>query len=145
MGSTFFGYAVFVLLGYLKDVDSDRQTGYQTVAVRFGRQSAVAASAVSAVASIGFTAILVAGMPTNVVALVAGGLGVLAMLVAHLLGWRVRADKDAWPSVVASVLGFVMLRAAEIAWLRPDLIWIAIGLVVLVGPSLVIRPNREQV
>jgi len=29
MGSTFFGYAVFVLIGYLKDVDSDRQTGYQ--------------------------------------------------------------------------------------------------------------------
>jgi 4-hydroxybenzoate polyprenyltransferase len=145
MGSTFFGYAVFVLIGYLKDVDSDRQTGYQTVAVRFGRRAAVAASAVSAAASVVCSFLLVAGTPPNLIALLAGGLGIVAMLAAHSLGWKVFADKDAWPAATASVIGFVMLRAAEIAWVRPDLTWISVGLVVLVGPSLVIRPNREQV
>ena len=145
MASTFFGYAVFVLLGYLKDVDSDRQTGYQTVAVQFGRQPTVVVSAVSAVASVACSAALVVGTPPTVTALLTGGLGVVAMLVAHLLGWRVRADKGAWPAAVASVVGFVLLRAAEIAWIRPDLTWIAVGLAVIVGPSLAIRPNREQV
>jgi hypothetical protein len=38
-----------------------------------------------------------------------------------------------------------LLRAAEIAWMRPDLTWIAVGLAMLVGPSLAIRPSREQV
>jgi 4-hydroxybenzoate polyprenyltransferase len=145
MGSTFFGYAVFVLIGYLKDVDSDSQTGYQTIAVRFGRRAAVVASAVSAAASVACSLLLVAATSPNVVALLAGGLGVAATLVAHLRGWRVFADKEAWPAAVASVVGFVMLRAAEIAWVRPDLMWIAVGLALLVGPSLVIRPNREQV
>ena len=33
------------MLGYLKDVEADRATGYDTLPVRFGRPRAVAASA----------------------------------------------------------------------------------------------------
>jgi len=44
--SVFGTYAVFVLIGYLKDVEADRATGYQTIAVRFGRRAAVLVSSV---------------------------------------------------------------------------------------------------
>lgn len=36
MLAVFFGYANFVLTGYFKDVNADRQTGYNTLLVKFG-------------------------------------------------------------------------------------------------------------
>ena len=44
MASVFCSYAVFVLLGYLKDVEADRATGYVTLPVRFGRRATVVVS-----------------------------------------------------------------------------------------------------
>ena len=54
MVSSFGTYGVFVILGYLKDVEADRATHYNTVAVRFGRRATVVASA--AFATLGLAA-----------------------------------------------------------------------------------------
>ena len=38
LSTVFWGYANFVLVGYFKDVEADRETGYNTFAVVFGRR-----------------------------------------------------------------------------------------------------------
>jgi len=47
-GAIFFGYANFVLGGYFKDIEADRQTGYETFPVLFGRRKAARVSSVFA-------------------------------------------------------------------------------------------------
>ena len=47
--SVFFGYANFVLAGYFKDIGADRETGYNTFPVVFGKKPAAYASDVFAI------------------------------------------------------------------------------------------------
>jgi 4-hydroxybenzoate polyprenyltransferase len=146
MASVFASYGCFVVLGYLKDVEADRVTGYMTLPVRFGRLAAVAVSAgfcaVSVVASlmlIPFTETLhPAGLPQWV-----GGL--VALAAAHLVALRVQTDEAAWPAVVLSVLGFVWLHLGEATLHRP--LWApATVLLSLLAPvALWLRPVRSQV
>jgi 4-hydroxybenzoate polyprenyltransferase len=144
MGSAFGTYAVFVVLGYLKDVEADRATGYGTMAVRFGRRAAVAASAVFASFGLACSWMLVAPNVWGASALLwYGGAG--AFLAAHGLLWSNARDEDAWPGVVASVIGFVALHLGEAALLRPA--WLPIMVALLVGAIVAVwlRPNRRQV
>ena len=50
--SVFFSYAIFVLLGYLKDVSADRATGYRTLPVVAGTGAAIAVSGGFALAAL---------------------------------------------------------------------------------------------
>jgi geranylgeranylglycerol-phosphate geranylgeranyltransferase len=47
--AVFFGYANFVLAGYFKDIGADRETGYNTFPVAFGKKPAAYASDVFAI------------------------------------------------------------------------------------------------
>lgn len=151
MGSVFFSYAVFVIIGYLKDVEADRATGYETVAVRFGRRSAVACSALSLVVALACSLrLLSSDWPASsaVRALVAWtlwGWGGLAMLLAHVRGFGVSRDDEAHPAVALSVRGFVALHLGEVAWLRPALALPCVGLLTLFELGLRQRPSRFQI
>jgi 4-hydroxybenzoate polyprenyltransferase len=118
--SSFGTYAVFVLLGYLKDVDADRATHYNTIAVRFGRRAAVIGSA--AFAGPGLLASVWLVRPS--IAPSAGALlwavGVVALIVAHLHAWKSKSDADAWPGIQVSVHGFVALHLGEAALIEPN-------------------------
>jgi 4-hydroxybenzoate polyprenyltransferase len=149
--SVFFTYAVFVLLGYLKDVEADRATGYVTLPVRFGRRTAVGVSAASlalgALASAWLVAASAAAGPalerTLGAALWAGGLAILWLAHARLAG--VRRDADAHAGIALSVRGFVALHLGEAAVLRPGLAVPAVVLLACLDLALAARPCREQV
>jgi 4-hydroxybenzoate polyprenyltransferase len=145
MVSSFGTYAVFVLLGYLKDVEADRATHYHTVAVRFGRRAAIVASA--AFGALGLAASLWLVEPRLSVS---GGtalwsVGAVFLIGAHLLACRSRTDADAWPGIQASVHGFVALHLGEAALIKPRWTWVAW---IIFGASIVAmlqRPTRRQV
>jgi len=145
-------YAVFVLLGYLKDVEADRATGYQTLPVRFGRPAALAVSAgfllAGATASVWLVAAHApAANPATDRALArviwAAGLGMLALAHVRLVG--ARRDDEAHPGIALSVRGFVALHLGEAAVLRPGLAAPGLVLLVLLELALAARPCREQV
>ncbi|MEK6704769.1 MAG: UbiA family prenyltransferase, partial [Bdellovibrionota bacterium] len=85
VGSTFFSYAIFVLLGYFKDISADRATGYNTFPVVFGWNRAVLMSLVYCFATTLFSVPL---MYLANAALSAWGLwtvGTLALYYSHYL------------------------------------------------------------
>ena len=150
MASSFLSYAVFVLLGYLKDVRADRATGYDTLPVRFGRPATVAVSAVLAALSTVPSALLLASGPGRLPPfpglLWLAGIGCLA--AAHLRMLPVRRDEDAHPAIAMSVRAFVLLRLAEVVALTPHSLATAVAAVVaLAGFELTFaaRPETTQI
>ncbi len=148
MASAYASYAVFVLLGYLKDVEADRPTGYVTLPVRFGRRATVLVSLFHALAAVAASWLLVvrggaADAAGPLLALWAAGAA--GLLGAHLLAWDVRHDADASPAITGSVVSFVALHLAEAALLRPALGLLVPPVLAFVVLALLARPCREQV
>ena len=121
--SVFATYAVFVLLGYLKDVEADRATGYETVAVRFGRRAAVAASgmfcAAGLAASVSLLSRACVGEASRGPGLVLWLAGAVLLALAHVKAWAVRTDAEAFPAIAVSVRGFLALHFGEASAPRP--------------------------
>ncbi len=148
MASAFFSYAVFVLLGYLKDVEADRPTGYVTLPVRFGRRVTVLVSLVHAFVAIAASSLLVArggAADASLVLLVLWATGASGLLASHALAWNVRRDTDASPAIAGSVVSFVALHLAEAALLLPALELLVPPVLAFVVVALLARPCREQV
>jgi 4-hydroxybenzoate polyprenyltransferase len=153
VGSVFFSYAVFVLLGYFKDISADRATGYRTLPVRFGWTGSVAVSAGLAMAAIGLSGRLLVlspplGSPPAVggaVALLLWTAGALAMAAAHAFMLTHRQEGRAHRAIAWSVRGFVLLHLAEAGAFRPDLALPLLGFYALFELSLALRPERSQI
>jgi 4-hydroxybenzoate polyprenyltransferase len=153
MGSIYFSYAVFVLLGYFKDVEADRATGYDTLVVHFGRPVSVWVSAVHAVLALVCSVLLMAvargSTALEGAAVVVGSLlwvtGALASLIAH---WRIAKttrDDEAYPAIALVVAGYVALHLGEATLLRPEFALAASVLFPLSVVALVLRPEKTQV
>jgi 4-hydroxybenzoate polyprenyltransferase len=145
MGSAFFTYASFVLLGYLKDVDADAATGYDTVAVRFGRRPTIVLSFVHALVGLALSGLLVADGSPEIGGGVIWGAGFLALLAAHVRLWGVTEDSNAHAGVAWSALAFVAIHLGEAAMLRPSFTWPCAGLLAAAVITMRLRPSREQV
>lgn len=145
MASSFATYAVFVLLGYLKDVEADRATGYDTAAVRFGRHAAIAWSLAFLLPGLGASAWLIAPHLSASPAAALWALGAALLVGAHALTWGSMSDEDAWPGIQASVHGFVALHLGEAALIDPRLTWPAWLLFAASIAAMLQRPARRQV
>jgi 4-hydroxybenzoate polyprenyltransferase len=140
----FFGYLTFVLLGYLKDVEADRATGYDTIAVRFGRRAAAAVSFVAALFAVAVARVVLVRADSALASLV-GAFGAILLLAAHVKAWFVTRDVDAHPAIVSGLRGYVTLQVAVSIAQRPSLV--PVGLLLLVGfeVALALRPCKAQV
>jgi len=143
MGTTLFSYMVFVLLGYLKDVEADRATGYDTIAVHFGRRTAVGASfACALVATVLSFPLVRGGAPGSVALWATGG---LVLIGAHASAWNVTSDDRAYPAITASVVGFVALHLGVVAALIPSFTAVGWALAAAAVIGLTMRPSKRQV
>jgi len=153
MLSVFFSYAVFVLLGYLKDISADRVTGYRTLPVVAGWRLSVAVSALFALggvmAGLWLLALLrvAAGGPGPLVALgVALWLaGVLLLVAAHLRMWRLRREQEAHRAIAPAVRAHLLLHLGLAAAARPELAIPALLLYVSFEAALAARPETTQI
>jgi 4-hydroxybenzoate polyprenyltransferase len=149
--SVLFTYAVFVLLGYFKDVEADRATGYETLPVRFGRPAALVVSAgflgVGALASAWLVAhaSVPIDVPERALALALWASGLAMLVLAHLRLRGVRRDDEAHAGIAFSVRGFVALHLGEAALIHADLAIPGLLLLGLLELALAARPCQEQV
>jgi 4-hydroxybenzoate polyprenyltransferase len=151
--SAFFGYAVFVLLGYLKDVSADRATGYRTLPVVAGPRTAIAVSALCALAGLAASVTLlgrlfVAWRPADPRFLAASALwlaGAAALVGAHPLALRCSGEREAHRAIAWTVRGFVWLHTAEAAFARPALALPGTLFCGLAEWALRARPERSQI
>jgi 4-hydroxybenzoate polyprenyltransferase len=146
VAATLLGYAVFVLLGYFKDVEADRATGYLTLPVRFGRRVSVIVSGVAATLSVLASLQLLRAAQA---ALSPGALPWLAgsalLLGAHLRILPTTHDDEAHPAIAMVVRGYVLMRLGETVLLRAELALPALALYSLFELALLRRPCREQI
>jgi 4-hydroxybenzoate polyprenyltransferase len=152
LGSVYFSYAVFVLLGYFKDVRADRATGYDTLVVHFGRRVALWVSALHGLlalaCSIALLPVDAGGASSGWSRLAAVGLWTLGSLSLVLAHWRMAGttrDEQAHGAIACSVVGYVALHLGEAALLRPALTLAAVSILPLALLLLLNRPEKTQV
>jgi 4-hydroxybenzoate polyprenyltransferase len=146
MASVFFSYAVFVLLGYLKDVTADRLTGYETLPVKAGCRVAVLVSAGFQFAAAASSLALVRALPApDAAGIAVAGCGLAAGCAAHALAWTRGGEREAHRAIAWSVRGFILLHLGECLAARPRL-WVA-ALLFYAAFELVLarRPERTQI
>ena len=144
IAAAFFGYMTFVLLGYLKDVDADRRTGYVTLPVRFGRRVTVGVSFVCALGALASSLPLVARGASTAGAIVWFA-GAAMLLYAHGMAWKVTRDADAHPAITMGLRGYVALELGVVLVLRPTLLLLVVAMLGAFELALALRPCREQV
>lgn len=144
MATTFFAYLTFVLLGYLKDVEADRSTGYMTLPVRFGRRRTVAVSLACAACAIALS------VPQGSGGAPIGGVifwasGAVMLVLAHARAWTVTSDGAAHPAITLGLRGYVALQLGDAILLRPGLLVVAVAMQAAFEIALARRPSKEQV
>jgi 4-hydroxybenzoate polyprenyltransferase len=152
MTSTFGSYAVFVIIGYLKDAQADRETGYDTIVVHFGPKAAIVCSVGFALLGLGASAGLVGpslwtarSSAEGAAAIGLWAFGVAALGISHRLAWSVRRDEEAHPAIAWSVRGFLGLHLGEAAFLAPRLALFCLVQLATFELALRARPSRAQI
>lgn len=152
MGSVYFTYLVFVLLGYFKDVEADRATGYDTLVVHFDRKAATWVSALHAVLGIGCSfALLPGGLEAmlNGWSGAVGGIfwaaGVAGFALAHQRIATTTRDDQAHGAIALVVVAYIALHLGEAVLLRPAFTAAAVVLLPLSVLMLARRPEKTQV
>jgi len=145
IGATFFSYANFVLVGYLKDLEADRQTGYHTFPVTFGWRANTWLTDVVLLLATGCAAWVVFTAPIG-----AGSVGFLLLAVAtggyaQVIQHRGEDEENAWIPVTWTVRANLLFPLAVIAANWPALSpWLALY-AVLFEVSLRARPEQGQI
>ena len=155
MVSVFFGYAVFVLLGYFKDISADRKTGYQTLPVVGGWQASVWVSAVFAIASViaGTGLLILTGFLTDISSQTAGGwagfliwlAGAILLVRAHIVMAGLNSEDEAWRAIIPGVRGYVLMHLGLATVVLPGLAPAVMLIYVLFEMALAARPSRKQI
>ena len=153
MVSVLFSYAVFVLLGYFKDISADRATGYRTLVVVAGWRTATWVSLGFGLAAVASSAWLLwrlgafdgAGPPALAAALPIWLAGVASVVGAHPYMLRLKTESEAHRAITWTVRGFVLLHLGESAVALPALVIPALLFYALFELVMARRPERSQV
>jgi 4-hydroxybenzoate polyprenyltransferase len=145
MASVFGSYAVFVLLGYLKDVSADRRTGYQTLPVQAGIRATVLASAGFLLVGMAGSAWLLSGYRGRIPGIALALCGVAASAAAHVVAWRNGTEHEVHGAIAWCVRGFILMHLGEALAARPEW-WPAVPLFYAAFElTLRRRPERTQI
>jgi len=145
IGAVFFSYANFVVVGYYKDLEADRQTGYDTFPVRFGWQANAVLSDFNLFAATTCTAIVIATGPGGWVPV---ALLVLAFAVGAAGQIKAHADTNpdhGWIPALYSCRASTAFPLAVVGANRPELALWLIVYYALFELSLRLRPEPKQV
>jgi 4-hydroxybenzoate polyprenyltransferase len=141
---TFLSYSNFVLIGYLKDIEADRETGYKTFPVLFGWQKTLwIGNVIWAITLILFWAIEGKNFPE----ISAGILFTLIVVIGQFKGHvsKTTEPESATFSIVSTLRGFILIHMALILHFLPDW-WIGLlGYYLLFETALFFRPSASQV
>ena len=153
MVSVFASYAVFVLLGYFKDISADRATGYLTLPIKYGRGASLLVSLVFTLVALVASGQLLGGSgifdrnlgAPSLAALGLWSAGALALVGAHGQMLGVSRDDQAHRSITWALRGYLLLHCAEAIAYRPALLLPCVAGCLLFEAALAGRPERSQI
>ncbi|MFZ4545500.1 MAG: UbiA family prenyltransferase [Saprospiraceae bacterium] len=141
---TFFSYANFVLIGYLKDIDADAATGYRTFPVVFGWDRTVQLGDLIALVTLFFFWNLDHKNSMELMIGLAASIVVLAgQIYAHLS--KNKNETEATIPIVSTVRGFVLLHSSLILRFQPEWLMGVVAFYLLFEMFLFARPARNQI
>jgi 4-hydroxybenzoate polyprenyltransferase len=140
-----FGYGNFVVMGYLKDVTADRETGYRTFPVVFGWKATAIYSDILAVAAAIFSGLALYKANPHIfgiaVFLIALAVNSYAQIKIHLT-----RDEDKAHAPIANVVrAFILYALAVVVTLKPDWLGFMLVFYLLFETTLRYRPEKTQV
>ena len=141
---SFFSYTNFVLMGYLKDISADRETGYRTFPVVFGWNATVWVGNILVILSAGLAAALTfSGGWSKVLWGVATVIAVAGQIYAHITVDKTEAN--AARPIAATVRAFILWHLAVVLNNRADW-WLGLLVFYLLFEwTLWKRPERGQI
>jgi len=141
---TFFSYANFVLIGYLKDIEADRATNYQTFPVVLGWNNTILAGDIFAVITL---LLFWRQIEINAWSLVFGLAGSIIVATGQIAGHlaKEKNERGALIPIASTVRGFVLLHTAVILSFQPDWYLLALINYALFEWALWKRPSKYQI
>lgn len=150
--TVFFGYANFVLVGYFKDVEADRKTGYNTLPVVYGRSIASIVSNLFGLITIIFTVCAFGELikqnnqlSETVFAFVILIAGIALMITCQILIHLVKNDNESGKAISLSVHAYILLLATLIVLNKNDWIIPIIIFYGLFNLTMITRPAKNQI
>lgn len=141
---TFFSYASFVLIGYLKDIEADKATHYKTFPVVFGWNKTILLGDAFAFA----TLLIYWWQPgKNLWEILFSTAGTIIIITGQVIGHisQVKNEKGALIPILSTVRGFLLMHIAIALHFQPGW-WIPISVYyALFELALIKRPSKYQV
>ena len=152
LSAVFWGYANFVLVGYFKDVEADRATGYNTFLVVFGRRLSSIASNIFGVLTI-LSVIFVFSysnsferlLEQSLIQIIILALGILIMFLCQLLVHFIKQDDESSNAISLSVHAYILLLTSIIVLNKNEWIIPMIIFYVLFNLTMIFRPAKNQI
>jgi len=143
VGISFFAYSSFVLMGYLKDIDADRSTGYKTFPVIWGwRNTTLAGDFLLVVTLLLYWYNAQWGI-AGIAAIAASGIGVYGQYMAHTT--RQQNEQGAIIPILSTVRSFILFHIAIVLQFQPSWWPLAVIYYLVFEWALYKRPSRFQV
>lgn len=141
---TFFSYASFVLIGYLKDIEADRATGYKTFPVVFGWDLTMLLGDGIALVTL---VLLWVQWPKNTEEIAFGLAGSMILIFGQYRGHvsREKNEKAALVPILATVRSFILIHISLVLHQQSHWWWLMALYYVLFEVTLYARPSRYQV
>jgi 4-hydroxybenzoate polyprenyltransferase len=142
----FFAYGNFVVMGYLKDISADKQTGYRTFPVVYGWRSTTVYSDVLAFLAVFFfgLALCMIGNP-SIFAIGIFSAAILMNLYAQIKIHHTREESKAYGSISCVVRSFILYCAAVVVSLKQEWIIFVAVFYAAFEVALKYRPEKTQV
>jgi len=142
-GLTFFSYINFVLIGYLKDISADRETGYRTFPVEFGWNRSVWLGDLNMI----MCALMFWPLSFNAYSAVFGALALIVAASGQLYAHFVKEKKEensTYP-IISTVRSFILWHLGVVVSFVPELIIFSIVFYILFELTIFFRPMHAQI
>lgn len=146
VAAVFFAYGNFVVMGYLKDISADKQTGYRTFPVVFGwRATAVYSDLLALLAALFYGLALYTIGNLSLFAIGIFSAAILTNFYAQIKIHRTREESKAYGPISYVVRSFILYCAAVIVSLKLGWIVFVAIFYTTFEVALKYRPEKTQV
>ena len=150
--TVFFGYANFVLVGYFKDVEADKLTGYNTLPVVYGRRIASIVSNIFGLLTITSTILIFTNssllkdlLTKNLNVVVILVVGMVIMILCQIFVHFIKNDNESSKAITLSVHAYIILLSSIVILNKPEWIIPMIIFYLLFNLTISLRPAKNQI
>jgi 4-hydroxybenzoate polyprenyltransferase len=141
---TFVSYSNFVLIGYLKDISADKETGYKTFPVIFGWDKTVwLGDIVLLLSSIIYFSIILDNLMGIIIGIIAVLVGLSGQISAHLA--KEKVEKNSSFAIVSTVRCILLWHLGVVISYNSNLIIFASCFYLIFELIMYLRPMKEQI